>query len=133
MLSRPAERLNQKSGLTLLKNCVENCHLQAAYIQQGLQIYPQDSQAHVNQESQSETFIFMLDKLIEIGRKRVPSINSNPEFIKSYNTFIEILNGKGEYQSTVDGKGFADFKKDLNDPKRHVNVVPRNYKIFDNG
>jgi hypothetical protein len=131
LLSRPADRLIQKSCLSLVKNCVKNCHLQVAYIQQGLELYPPDSQAHANQESQSETFIFMMDKLIDIARKRVPSLESDPAFIKSYNSFIEILNGKGEYQDIIDGQAFADLKKALNDPTSHVNVVARNYKIFD--
>lgn len=36
MLSRPAEKLIQKSCLSLVKKCVKNCHLQATYIKQGL-------------------------------------------------------------------------------------------------
>ena len=82
--------------------------MQAAYIQQGLQLYPRDSQAHENQDSQKKTFVFILDKLLYIAKKCLFSLESDPGFIKSYNSFVEILNGKGEYQAIVNGPAFAD-------------------------
>lgn len=72
----------------------------------------------------------MLDKLLHIAQKRLPSLEGDPEFIKYFNSFVEILNGKGYYKAIVNGPAFAEFNKSLNEPNSHVNVVPQNYKIL---
>lgn len=130
ILSRPVERLIQKKCIKLVKDCVKNCYLQAAYIQEGLQLYPLDSQAHANQDFQSRNFVTMMDHLIDIVQTRIPALESDKEFLKSLTTFAEILNGRGDYKSIVEGEAFAKFKKSLNDSDFHVNVVPRKYVIF---
>lgn len=124
--TRP-DLLVDKKCVNVVTRCIEKAQLRAAYIYQGINLYPQDSHAHLTQENQSMLFLESFNHLIEATKKRCPSAHTDKDFIKSLNNFSEILIGQGEYNEVINGEAFAKFQDDLADPKKKNHIVSSYY------
>lgn len=104
----------------------------AAYIQQGMHQYPRDSHAHQTQSNQSTFFLESFKHLLKVTIQRSPSAHTDKTFARCLDSFMEILDGEGEYNQIVKGEGipsFANFQDDLADPRKYANMVPSYYVI----
>lgn len=129
LANTPREHLDEGKCVALLKRVIKKSKMRAAYIQEGLHQFPVDSPAHCSQDYQSKKFMNNINLLIETAASKLPSLLTNPEFIENYEDFLEILQGKGNFQKLTSGKDCITFKASLNNPKAQLNLVARSFNI----
>ncbi len=112
------------------KKLLTKAQVRAAYIHNGMHMFPQGSRAHRNQLHHSETFVTSFTLLTENLQKELPHLKHDAVFQKELKSFKEVLNGDGNFNKIVTGKAYKSFLEDLRNPKKQLHLFPRNTNIF---
>ena len=108
---------------------VQRAQLRAAYIYEGMHMFPTGSYAHQNQTFESEEFLRQFMHLMNEMEKDHACIRNNAEIKNGLRKFRAILNGQSAYHEIIKGENYQKFLNDLENPKCHVCILPRTAKI----
>ena len=107
------------------RSFMEKSKDRAAYIHNGMHLFPVGSPAHRSQQYESSEFLSSFKTLVDTLHQDYPSVMKDPQIQSNLNDFYAILNGKGSYADIVTGKTFKKFLKDLRNPKAHASMFSR--------
>ena len=122
-------QLDEVKCINLLNKSLKKAQLRAAFIYDGLHLFPTDSHPYQAQDTHSDMFITDFARLINVAIKQVPALEGNKEFRQNFDDFLDALNGKGIYEETINSSEYATFKKALNDPAGYLHFIPKNCKV----
>lgn len=130
LLKNDVSKFKEDKCVKIIKDCVKDSIVRAAYINQGLNQFTVDSPLYKYQLFHSTHYVQRFKELIDIGMECFPSLSTDQQFLKDYTTVINALNGKGDYADIIQGKEFAEFRNQLNDPQSRINLIPRTAKNY---
>ena len=119
---------NEKICVNIIKKCVNRSKIRAVYINQGLNTFPVDSPAHQAQLFHAANYVEPLAHVVNLGRLRFPELNTDTQFLEDFQTFKDLMNGKGDFGNIMTSPEYAEFIKDLQSPDSRLDLIPRTAK-----
>ena len=108
---------------------IQRAQLRAAYIHDGMHMFPVDSHAHQTQDFESRHLLKNFAYVMEEMANDYACIRNNAEIQDGLQKFDEIVAGHSAYQEIIEGKNYKKFMKDLENPKSHVCLLPRTINL----
>lgn len=130
LVRTPDSDLNAKACINIVKECMNRSKVRAAYISQGLHMFPADSPAHQTQSNEAEDFVYYLVKLATKAYSKFPELLTDTQFADDFQAFKDLMNQKGEYNTILASPEYAEFREVLQNPEDRLNLIPRTAKNF---